>query len=55
MLELGAHDAEIDELRARRLQLGLGKGHVRIRCDARGKSLGRDVERRLEGDDGLLQ
>ena len=52
---LGAHDAEIDELRARRLQLGLREGDVRIRCDAGGESLCRDVEGRLEGNDGLLQ
>jgi hypothetical protein len=54
-LELGAHDAEIDELRARRLHLGLRQSDVRIRRDAGGESLGGDVERRLEGNDGLLQ
>src|SRR5258706_16434230 len=38
-----------------RSQLGLRERDVRIRCDAGGESLGRDVEGRLEGNDGLLQ
>ena len=55
VLQLGTHHPKIDELGARRLQLRLRQGDIRIRCDAGRESLCGDVECRLIGNDGLLQ
>ena len=55
MLQLGALDSDIDQLRLRGVELGLGLRHVAIGGDAAGVAVAREHEQLLVGLDGCLE
>ena len=55
MFELGALDSEVDQLRLRGVELGLGLRHVAIGGDAAGEAVAREREKLLVGLDGCVE
>ena len=55
MLERRAPRAEIDGLRARRLELRFSQRHVGLRGDAAGEPVAGEIERPLERGDGVVE